>query len=56
MANFGFSLIAPARIYAEPRTSLKQVILPPNCYDTVTINKSQNTVDYIAVFSCPPKQ
>lgn len=42
----------PSHASAEPSTTvtLKQTILPPNCYDTITV--TDQTTDYIAVWDC----
>lgn len=46
------SAALPQTAAAEPSTevTLTQSILPPSCYDTVTVN--QGTTDYIAVWEC----
>lgn len=42
----------PETVAAEPSTNvtLSQTILPPACYDTVTV--TNGTTDYISVWEC----
>lgn len=42
----------PRTASAEPSTTvtLTQTILPPSCYDTVTV--TEHSTDYIAVWDC----